>query len=115
MKRLLFILCLIFSAEVYAQHYTIEYWFDQNYGSHTTMGVDTSNLQLLIDVAHLGGGMHVLNLQARDTAGTYSNPMSFLFLNSMNIDSVEYVYWFMGHKTKSTKEKIYFADFQLIM
>ena len=94
MKRLLFILCLIFSAEVFAQHYTIEYWFDQNYGSHTTMGVDTSNLQLLIDVAHLGGGMHVLNLQARDTAGTYSNPMSFLFLNSMNIDSVEYVYWF---------------------
>ena len=59
MKRLLFILCLIFSAEVYAQHYTVEYWFDQNYGSYDTIGVDTSVWQMQLDVAQLDGGLHL--------------------------------------------------------
>ena len=94
MKRLLFILCLIFSSEIYAQHYTVEYWFDQNYGSHNTVYIDSSILQMQIDVAHLSSGMHMLYLHAHDTAGGYSNPRSFVFLNSINDDSVEYICWF---------------------
>lgn len=94
MKRLLFILCLIISSEIYAQRYTVEYWFDQNYGSHNTVFVDSTILQMQIDVTHLSGGMHMLYLQAQDTAGGYSNPRSFVFLNSKNDDSVEYICWF---------------------
>lgn len=94
MKRLLFILCLIFSAEVYAQHYTVEYWFDQSYGSHDTVGVNTSVCQMQLDVAQLDGGPHLLHLQILDTAGRRSSPRSFVFYNSYNADSVSYRVWF---------------------
>ena len=94
MKRLLFILCLIFSAEVYAQHYTVEYWFDQNYGSYDTVGVDTSVWQMQLDVAQLDGGLHLLHLQILDTVGHRSSPRSFVFYNSYNADSVIYWVWF---------------------
>lgn len=94
MKRLLFILCLICSAEVFAQHYTVEYWFDQNYGSRDTVGVDTSAWQMQLDVAHLDGGTHLLHIQIRDTARNYCAPRSFLFYSSSNIDSVAYRMWF---------------------
>lgn len=94
MKRLLFILCLICSTEVFAQHYTVEYWFDQNYGSRDTVSMDTSAWQMQIDVEHLNGGTHMLHMQIRDTARNYCAPRSFLFYNSSNIDSVTYRMWF---------------------
>lgn len=94
MKRLLFILCLIFSAEVYAQHYTVEYWFDQNYGSRDTVSMDTSAWQMQLDVGHLDGGTHMLHIQIRDSARNYCSPRSFVFYNSYIIDSVEYRMWF---------------------
>ena len=71
MKRLLFILCLICSAEVFAQHYTVEYWFDQNYGGHNAVSVDTSVWQMQLDVAQFDVGFHLLHLQVRDTAGVH--------------------------------------------
>lgn len=94
MKRLLFILCLIFSAEVYAQHYTVEYWFDQNYGSRDTVSMDTSAWQMQLDVGYLEGGTHLLHIQIRDAESNYCAPRSFVFYNSYNIDSVEYRMWF---------------------
>lgn len=94
MKRLLFIIYLICSAEVFAQHYTVEYWFDQNYDSRDTIGVETSVWQMQLDVAHLEGGLHRLHMQIRDTARNYCSPRSFLFYNSSNIDSVAYRLWF---------------------
>lgn len=94
MKRLLFILCLLCSAEVFAQHYTVEYWFDQNYGGHDTVSVNTSAWQMQLDVAQLDVGFHLLHLQVRDTVGAYSAPRSFVFYNSYNVDSVSYRIWF---------------------
>lgn len=94
MKQLLFILCLICSAKVFAQHYTVEYWFDQNYGSRDTVSMDTSAWQMQLDVGHLDGGTHMLHMQIRDTARNYCAPRSFLFYNSSNIDSVTYRMWF---------------------
>lgn len=101
MKRLLFILCLICSAEVFAQHYTIEYWFDHNYGSRDTVSVDTSAWQMQLDVGHLDGGTHLLHLQIHDTARNYCAPRSFVFYNSYNIDSVGYRMWFDQDYTNS--------------
>lgn len=94
MKRLLFIFFLICSAEVFAQHYTVEYWFDQNYGSRDTVSVNAPTWQMQLDVAHLDGGTHLLYLQIRDTARNYCSPRSFLFYNSSNIDSIAYRTWF---------------------
>ena len=94
MKRLLFILCLLCSAEVFAQHYTVEYWFDQNYGGRDTVSVDTSAWQMQLDVGHLEGGTHLLHIQIHDTARNYCAPRSFVFYNSYNIDSVVYRMWF---------------------
>lgn len=101
MKRLLFILCLICSAEVFAQHYTIEYWFDQNHVSRDTVSVDTSAWQMQLDVGHLEGGTHLLHMQIRDTARNYCAPRSFVFYNSYNIDSVGYRMWFDHDYTNS--------------
>lgn len=94
MKRLLFILCLLCSAEVFAQHYTVEYWFDQNYGGRDTVSVDTSAWQMQLDVGQLDGGIHLLHMQIHDTARNYCAPRSFVFYNSYNIDSVGYRMWF---------------------
>ncbi len=94
MKRLLFIFCLICSAEVYAQHYTVEYWFDQNYNSRDTVSVDSSVWQMQLDVGHLEGGTHLLHIQIRDAERNYCAPRSFVFYNSYNIDSVGYRMWF---------------------
>lgn len=101
MKRLLFILCLICSAEVFAQHYTVEYWFDQNHVSRDTVSVDTSAWQMQLDVGHLEGGTHLLHMQIRDTARNYCAPRSFVFYNSYNIDSVGYRMWFDHDYTNS--------------
>lgn len=110
MKRLLFILSLICSVDAFAQHYTVEYWYDYNYGNRDTVSVDTSALQMQLDVGHLDGGTHLLHMQIYDTTRYHYAPMSFVFYNSNSVDSVEYRMWFdydypngqIGHLGEST-------------
>lgn len=103
MKRLfIFIVAWLAVGSLSAQSLTrCEYWFDQNYSASQEVTLGGSTLQFQIDATALSKGLHSLNLHIQDTAGVWSSPRSFLFLNIPSVASATatYKYWFDDNST----------------
>ncbi len=86
-----------------------EYWFDNNYGSRTIIGVSPTPYYMLarsIYFDDLSDGLHTLYLRFKDSKGQYSQTISQIFYYfSQNIgmkNITSYEYWFDGNISSRT-------------
>lgn len=102
MKKLVFffILCCAFTFRSYSQNdiESYEYWFDNDYNSHITIGVAPTsylNLNSQINISGISLGMHIFNIRFKDSNNRYSSAISQFFnVNAASNAISYYQYWF---------------------
>ena len=72
----LLLLVMMMAAQGIQKH---EYWIDSDYGNRKTVSSSNTSISLKISTEGLSAGIHILNLWAQDTDGTWGSPSRMLF------------------------------------
>ena len=89
---------LLLSASIFASGqtaaYEYRYWFDSNHSGVKTGTSDQKTWSMKLDADSLSYNLHTLNFQVKDTSGSWSSPVSKMFVKMSTAETVGCSYWF---------------------